>query len=576
MAAEPTTPPDAGEPRSRFPLLPLGVFAAMTLCIALGGWQYQEHLQTLSRRSATEALEAIADLKVWRISTWRAERMGDAHILAANIANADRLRAFLENPSPNDTGEDILRFMRVFIESGGYRGMVLTTADGEARLSVGPDPARLGGHARAMVLNVTQTGRGMLSDFHRVSNVDIVHLDLCAPILVPAEGGERCVGAFLLRIDPDRFLYPTIQNWPTPSPTAETLLVRREGESVLFLNELRHRGNTAMDLRFPLDQLTLPAVAAARGFTGVMEGIDYRGVRVVAATRPVPDTPWSLVAKIDEAEVYGPILRQARIMGGVVAGLVLMAGLLVALWWREREAALLRRRLAAEAERRALQERYLAERAAAEATLRASLHEKTTLLQELHHRVKNNMQIVSSMLHMQAASVKDPAAVAALGETQNRISAMALLHETLYRSENISHVDFPAYVKDVCAHLFRAFGASAARIQLTVDVRRSTLSLDQAIPCGLIVNELVSNSLKHAFPGGRAGEVRVEFTTEEDGRGTLAVSDNGVGMPPETDTARAATLGLRLVHGLAGQIKGTVEWRRERGVACRILFRAQS
>ena len=571
----PTMVRDGDETSGRFPLLPLGVFAGVALCIALGGWQYHEHLQAISRRNATESLSAIADLKVRRISAWRDERMADARLLSANFGNATRLQSFVEDPSPYDRGEDIARFLRVFLEDSGYRSAVLTDADAGVRLSVGDDAPQVGPYARSMIRHAIQTRRPLLSDFHRATNVDAVHLDLCAPVLVSADGDERCIGAFLLRIDPDRFLYPTVLNWPTASPTGETLLVRREGEDVVFLNELRHRRNSAMGLRRSMGDLTLPAAAAVRGYVGVMEGIDYRGVPVVAATRPVPETPWFLVAKIDEAEVYGPILRQTRLTGAAITGLVLMAGLLVALWWREREAGLLKRRLTAESERRALQDRYLTERAASEAALRASLEEKTTLLKELHHRVKNNMQIISSMLNMQVAGVHDPSAGAALRETQSRIRSMALLHEALYRSENVARLDFGAYVAELCAHLFRAFGATAGRIQLTVEVGRSTLSFDQAIACGLIINELVSNCLKHAFPGGRKGVVRVTFDADADGRCALVVSDDGAGMPHPPDAARATTLGLRLVQGLAGQLRGTVEWRRERGTTCRISFRAQ-
>lgn len=574
MAPDPTAAHDGEDARSPFPLLPLAVFVGAVLCIVLGASKYQGYMQTVSRHNAAEALEAIADLKVSQINAWRAERIGDARVLSVDLGNALRVAAFVESPSAGDSGEDILRFMEAFLDSYGYRSVALTTVDGTVRLSAGPDAAIVGPYGRSLIRRVAQLRRPLLSDFHRASNVEGVHLDLCAPILVRGPEGERCAGAYLLRIDPDKFLYPTVQDWPTPSPTAETLIVRREGDDALFLNELRHRKDSAMRLRLSIHNLTLPAAVAVLGYSGVMEGFDYRGVPVVAATRSIPETSWSLVAKVDSAEIYSPIRRQTRAMGIMVTGLVFIAGLLVTLWWREREAVLLKRRLAAESARLAMQELYLSERSAAEVALRASLAEKTTLLKELHHRVKNNMQVISSMLSMQAAGVRDPVGVAALRETQNRVRSMALLHETLYRSENVSRVDFAAYLNELCAHIFRSFGAVAGRIQLTMEVQRSTLSLDQAIPCGLIVNELISNSLKHAFPDGLKGALRVSFGMGANGRCELSVSDNGVGMAA-VGAARANTLGLRLVQALAGQLRATVEWRRERGVSCCVVFQAQ-
>ncbi len=574
MTAEPKA---AGEAQSgAFPFVPLTVFAAATLCIAIGGWHYHEYLHTAAHRSASDAIEAVASLKVRQIDAWRRERLNDARILSANLANADRIRSFLEDPSPADRGEDIARFMQLFIDNLGYRSAVLTDPDGVVRLSVGPDEPTVGAYGLALIREVTRTGRSLLSDFHRAPNVPTAHLDLCVPILVPGGEDDRCVGTYLLRIEPERFLYPTLQDWPTPSPTAETLLVRREGEDVLFLNELRHRRDAAMTLRRSVQDPELPAAAAVRGHVGSLEGRDYRGVPVMAATRAVPETPWFIVAKVDEEEAYGPLHRRTKWMGAAIAGLVLLAGLATALWWREREARLLRRHLDSERQNRILQELYADERARRATSLRAALEEKITLLKEVHHRVKNNMQVISSMLSLQAAGIADPGAATALRETQNRIRSMALLHETLYRSENLARVDVPAYLNDLCAHLFRAHGVAAARIRLTLDADRSSLSLDQAIPCGLIVNELVSNCLKHAFPGGRAGEVRVTFRAEEGGGRLLSVRDDGVGMAAGKETGASATLGLRLVNGLAAQLKGTVEWQHESGVVCRVRFREAS
>ena len=209
----------------------------------------------------------------------------------------------------------------------------------------------------------------------------------------------------------------------------------------------------------------------------------------------------------------------------------------------------------------------------AEEALRASLDEKIALLKEVHHRVKNNLQIVSSLLSLQAAQVQNPLVVGALQDTQNRVRSMALIHETLYRSENLARVNFPVYVENLCAHLFGAFGVDPARVQLISRVAGVALELDEAVPCGLIINELVSNALKHAFPAGRAGQITLELLAEADGQRTLRVADNGVGLPAGLDPGQIETLGLKLVINLADQLNGTLAWERTGGTTFRLRFR---
>ncbi len=200
----------------------------------------------------------------------------------------------------------------------------------------------------------------------------------------------------------------------------------------------------------------------------------------------------------------------------------------------------------------------ITERKRVEASLRSSLEEKVSLLKEVHHRVKNNLQIVNSLLSLQSRRLQNREAVEALQDTRNRVSSMALLHEALYRSENLARINFPAYVEQLCNTLLRSFGPAAARVQVERRIARIGLPLDQSMPCGLIITELVSNALKHAFPDGRAGRVVVELDSGADHRLVLRVSDDGAGLPPDFKIERAASLGMRLVTDLASQLDG--EW----------------
>ena len=218
--------------------------------------------------------------------------------------------------------------------------------------------------------------------------------------------------------------------------------------------------------------------------------------------------------------------------------------------------------------------RDITDRKRTERALGVALEGKTSLLKEVHHRVKNNLQIVTSLLNLQARRVQNPAALATLQDTQGRIRSMALLHETLYREGDLGQTDGAVYLSHLCAHLSSVFGARAGRVRLRHQLAPVALTLDQAVPCGLIVNELVSNAFKHAFPGERGGEIRVALTADPDGRRVLAVTDSGVGLPPGLDIERSDTLGLQLVVGLARQLGGTVETRTDNGATIRVAFLA--
>ncbi len=208
----------------------------------------------------------------------------------------------------------------------------------------------------------------------------------------------------------------------------------------------------------------------------------------------------------------------------------------------------------------------------AEQQTRASLEEKVVLLKEVHHRVKNNLQVISSLLSLQADQADNDRAQEVLRETQNRVRSLGLIHETLYRSENLAQVDFSDYIRRLCEYLRRAFETDADRVEMTVDVGSVALNLDEAVPCGLVINELVSNALKYAFPDGRKGRVGVEFRLTPEGRRWLAVWDDGVGLAEGYDLQNAESLGLRLVHNLAAQLEGDLRVRHEGGTRWELVF----
>jgi PAS domain S-box-containing protein len=195
----------------------------------------------------------------------------------------------------------------------------------------------------------------------------------------------------------------------------------------------------------------------------------------------------------------------------------------------------------------------------AEQRIQASLAEKVVMLKEIHHRVKNNLQIISSLLELQSDTIADEDSRRFINESQNRIRSMALVHEKLYHAESFASINFGDYIDSLTQYLFSTLVSDPDQIFFTVDAGDFLLGIDEAIPCGLIVNELVSNSLKHAFPDGRKGEISVRCHTGEEGLITLTVSDNGVGLPPGLDFRNTETLGLQLVTMLVKQLRGDIE-----------------
>jgi len=206
----------------------------------------------------------------------------------------------------------------------------------------------------------------------------------------------------------------------------------------------------------------------------------------------------------------------------------------------------------------------ITERKEAESRLKASVAEKDVLLKEIHHRVKNNLQIISSLLNLQLKKMVDATTRSELNATRDRIRSMALIHAKLYQSENLAQVDFAEYVEEFAGQLARLYDVRPEKVRLLLDVESVYLDVDVAIPCGMIINELLTNALKYAFPGERRGEVAVRLRVE-DRKLLLCVEDDGVGMPAQIDVETTGTLGLQLVRALTQQLGGELRVERNGG-----------
>lgn len=214
----------------------------------------------------------------------------------------------------------------------------------------------------------------------------------------------------------------------------------------------------------------------------------------------------------------------------------------------------------------------ITERKLGEEKLKDSLQEKEILIKEIHHRVKNNMAVISSLLNLQAQTVDHPLVKHAFRESRNRIHSMALVHEKLYQSKNLSQIDFKNYLESLSRQIINSYAGTSSPVSLQLNLEPASLEIDLAIPCGLIVNELVTNSLKYAFPDKRQGVITMELRYRENHTLELTVGDNGVGLPSEMDIENTQTLGLQLVHMLASQIEADIEYKRNPGTSFKITF----
>jgi len=216
----------------------------------------------------------------------------------------------------------------------------------------------------------------------------------------------------------------------------------------------------------------------------------------------------------------------------------------------------------------------ITERKSAEEQIKSSLREKETLLREIHHRVKNNMQIISSLLDHQCQFIKNKNVIDIFRESQNRIVSMSLIHEKLYQSKDLAKIDFNEYINDLVSNLFESYEVNPGKINLNMNIENIQLNIEFAIPCGLITNELVTNSLKYAFSSNIRGEIKIAFSKTEENMFELVICDNGIGLPKDLDFRKTESLGLHLVTILAeNQLHGEIDLYRNEGTGFKIKFR---
>ncbi len=333
----------------------LAFFLLVATILAAGALFYQSQEQQIREQVAND-LTTIATLKAGQIAQWREDRLYDARVISAGAFFTEGAGHYLAYGDEESRQKVLSRFVEMN-ESPQYQNVVLADPQGNVRISLDPAVKELNPLVKDEIAASLASGEAVLTDFHRMPASDHIHQDIIAPLRIREGNTTRPVGVVILSIDPNEFFYPYIQSWPVPSATAETLLVERDGDHVVFLNKVRHQPDTALNLTIPLTETDVPAVKAVLGTTGSFTGTDYRGVEVISVLEPVPNSPWYMVAKVDTAEAYAGWRSRSGIIiilvVGTLAGTAVIAGLL----WQRRQKYYYRGLYTAESARREEEQR---------------------------------------------------------------------------------------------------------------------------------------------------------------------------------------------------------------------------
>jgi PAS domain S-box-containing protein len=323
----------------------VSMFLLLSACIAGFGWFFYLRQEKSIKEEKQAELSAIADMKAEQIITWRAERLTDAAAIENDPFISPLLEKHVRSLHDIASRNALAKWLSELVATEHYRSVTLFDNQGKKILSF-PDAIGIGiePEIRPLFDSAISQRRIMLSDLHKDgTGPNDIHFDLFVPVFSHKDKDSASLGIVDLDIDPSQFLYPLIQSWPIPSRTGEVLLVRKDGDSVLYLNELRHRKKTALSLRLPLGDTDLPASRVISGFASAMEGIDYRSQPVLAVGRAISGTPWFMIAKIDKTEAFAAARRVFVRAVIAVALLILFAGTLIAFFQRHRSSMIYKR-----------------------------------------------------------------------------------------------------------------------------------------------------------------------------------------------------------------------------------------
>ena len=284
--------------------IPIAIGITFSILLIFFGLQIHKYISESIRESKYRELKSIADLKIDQITYWHNERINDISVIAQSPFFIDAIKLWQINPNNIHLRNDIIERFDPLLKYREYNEIIVYSKRGVPLLFIEEEPHKPNKEVIQTIQKVIETDSIQSTDFYRSEISGEIYLDFIAPL---HDENNKRIAYLVFRINPQDFLYTLIQSWPTPSKTSETLIIRRESDSILFLNELRYQKNSALNLQIPLSNKSLPAVKAVLGTTGIFEGIDYRGIKVLSYLKKIPGTPWFMVAKVDKSEIFSEV-----------------------------------------------------------------------------------------------------------------------------------------------------------------------------------------------------------------------------------------------------------------------------
>lgn len=344
--------------KKTFPWKLAVIFLLFSAVIILLGIYYYRYERNRIFEEQEKSLSSIASLKIKQISQWYSDKLADAVVIKDNEPLVSRIKQFLKDDNQTGIRKEITIWLEALNKQYDYNSVALLDTLLRVRISTsGADPLA-DDSIRAELNSVIRYHKIIMTDLHKGGTRHAIRMDLLVPLLDPLGKEQKTIALVILCIDPDKILFPLVQSWPTPSKSSETLILRREGDSVQYLNELRHRKNTALNLKFPLSKVNLLATKAVNGFEGVTEGIDYRNIHVIGALSKIPELPWFMVAKTDKEEILAPFIRYSFITVFVIILLILINASIFGFWIWQQRINFYKNQLKSEISIRELEERF--------------------------------------------------------------------------------------------------------------------------------------------------------------------------------------------------------------------------
>jgi signal transduction histidine kinase len=487
----------------------------LTMVIAITGYFYFENQKDLTREGKNRELKAIANLKVEQIINWRRERLGDARVISEDHGLALLIQRWFTDQSSLQLKDIILNRMASLIKSYGYQGVILLDTQGNEKLSVPEGPSTAISHIKKLALEALHTNKILSSDLYYGKNGQDIHLDILAPLFIRQGIDHEPLGVIVLRINPYDFLYPMLQSWPAQNDTGETVLIRRDGNEVLYLNELRHQKKAALSLRRSISDPQLLAAMAIEGRRGVVKGVDYRGVPVIGALEQVPDSTWFIVAKVNTEEVDAPVRHQAQLIFSLIIALVACAGIGIGFIWRNAQTKLLQK--------------------AAE-KLRQSNQELEQFAYVASHDLQEPLRMVASFTQLLAEDYQgrlDTEADEYIHFVVDGANRMQQLINDLLEYSRVRTEGQPFEITDCEEVLDQVL----ANLRAAIEENRAVITHDPlpAIPAdeGQMV-QLLQNLISNAIKFRSAETPRIHVTAKlEGGEWVFSVKDNGIGIEPQ-------------------------------------------